>query len=101
MSAIKKRNEFNEHRGADGSHDCGTDALNAACKAIQDSHSTARTLAIVGIGAGVVLAGASAVLFVMSSPGEAKSGEAKSGTTSALACVPDVVSRGVSCRLQF
>ena len=96
LAAIKKKNEFNEHKGPDGSFDCGTDALNAPCKAIQDSHSTARTLAIVGIGAGVVLAGASAVLFVMSSPGEAKS-----GTTSALACVPDVVSRGVSCRLQF
>jgi len=96
LSAIKKKNEFNEHKGADGSFDCGTDAPNAACKAIQDSHGTARTLAIVGFGAGVVLAGASAVLFVMSSPGEAKS-----GTTSALACVPDVVSRGVSCRLQF
>jgi len=96
LSAIKKKNEFNDHRGADGSHDCGTDALNAACKSIQDAHGSARTLAIVGIGAGVVLAGASAVLFVMSSPGEAKS-----GTTSALACVPDVVSRGVSCRLQF
>ena len=96
LAAIKKKNEFNEHKGPDGSFDCGTDAPNAACKAIQDSHGTARTLAIVGFGAGVVLAGASAVLFVMSSPGEAKS-----GTTSALACVPDVVSRGVSCRLQF
>jgi hypothetical protein len=96
LVAISKKNEFNEHKGPDGSFDCGTDAPNAACKAIQDSHATARTLSIVGFGAGVVLAGASAVLFVMSSPGEAKS-----GTTSALACVPDVVSRGVSCRLQF
>jgi hypothetical protein len=96
LSAIKKKNEFNEHKGADGSFDCGTDAPNLMCKAIQDSHGTARTLSIVGFSAGVALAGASAVLFVMSSPGEAKS-----GTTSALACVPDVVSRGVSCRLQF
>ena len=96
LAAISKKNEFNEHKGPDGSFDCGTDALNAECKAIQDSHGTARTLSIVGFGAGVVLAGASAVLFVMSS-----SGEAKSGTTAALACVPDVVSRGVSCRLQF
>jgi len=97
LAAIKKKNEFNDHKGPDGSFDCGTDALNAPCKAIQDSHSTARTLAIVGISAGVVLAGASAVLFVMSSPGEAKSGT----TSAALACVPDVVSRGLSCRLQF
>ena len=96
LAAIKKKNEFNEHKGPDGSFDCGTDAPNAACKSIQDSHSTARTLAIVGFVAGGVLAGASVALFVMSSPGEAKS-----GTTSALACVPDVVSRGVSCRLQF
>ena len=96
LSAIKKKNDFNEHQGPDGSFDCGTDAPNAACKAIQDSHSTARTLAIVGFVAGGVLAGASAVLFVMSSPAETKS-----GTTSALACVPDVVSRGLSCRLQF
>ena len=96
LAAIKKKNEFNEHKGPDGSFDCGTDALNAACKSIQDSHSTARTLAIVGFVAGGVLAGVSVALFVMSSPGEAKS-----GTTSALACVPDVVSRGVSCRLQF
>ena len=29
LAAIKKKNEFNEHKAPDGSLDCGTDALNA------------------------------------------------------------------------
>ena len=96
LAAISKKNEFNDHKGTDGAFDCNTTAPTPACKTLQDAHGTARTLAIVGFVAGAALAGASAVLFVMSSPGEAKS-----GTTSALACVPDVATRGVSCRLQF
>lgn len=96
MQASSKEKEFNEHLGTDGVPDCNTTAPTPACKALQDSHDSARTLGIVGFVAGGVLAGASAALFVLSS-----SGEAKPATSTALACVPDVVSRGVSCRLQF
>jgi hypothetical protein len=96
LMAIKKKNEFNDHKGPDGMYDCATAALTPACKTLQEEHSSARTLAIVGFVAGGVLAGASAVLFVLS-----PQGGATPGTTSALACVPDVVTRGVSCRLQF
>jgi hypothetical protein len=98
--AIKKRNEFNDHMGQDPNTldrklilDCNTTAPTADCKSIQDSWSRARTLSIVGFVAGAVLAGGAAALWVVSSPKE------HSGT--ALACAPDLGSRGLGCRLEF
>ena len=102
--AIKKKNEFNDHLGPDPNdpfntaarlQDCNTTFLTPDCKAIADSHDRARTLSIVGFVAGGVLAGGAAVLWVLSSPKE------HAGSASALACVPDIGSRGVACRLQF
>src|SRR4029079_4304811 len=104
--AIKKRNQFNDHLGPDPNDpfggamitDCNTTALTSDCKSIQDSWSRARTLSIVGLVAGGVLAGGAAVLWVLSSPKEQAAGGA--GAT-ALACVPDIGARGLACRLQF
>ena len=101
--AIKKRNEFNDHLGMDPNDpfnsglitDCNTMSPTPACKSIQDSWSKARTLSIVGFVAGGVLAGGAAVLWVLSSPKE------QAGSTTALACAPDLGSRGLACRLQF
>jgi hypothetical protein len=101
--AIKKRNEFNDHLGPDPNDpfgsaqitDCNTTAPTPACKSIQDSWSRARTLSIVGVIAGGVLAGGAAALWVISSPKE------QAGGSTALACAPDLGSRGLSCRLQF
>jgi len=103
--AIKKRNQFNDHLGPDPNDpfggamitDCNTMTPTAECKGIQDSWSRARTLSIVGFVAGGVLAGGAAVLWVLSSPKESASG---AGST-ALACTPDIGTRGVACRLQF
>jgi hypothetical protein len=102
ITAIKKRNDFNNHMGPDPSTggqitDCATTDLTPACKSIKDSWSTARTLSIVGLVAGAVLAGGAAALWVVSSPKE------HAGSTSALACAPDVGvgSRGVACQLRF
>jgi hypothetical protein len=101
--AIKKKNEFNDHLGPDPNDpfssakilDCNTTFLTPDCKGIQDSHDRARTLSIVGFVAGGVLAGGAAVLWVLSSPKE------HAGSASALACAPDIGSRGVACRMQF
>jgi hypothetical protein len=103
--AIKKRNEFNDHTGPDLNDpfntaqitDCNTTAPTPACKGIQDSWSRARTLSIVGLIAGGVLAGGAAALWVISSPG----GKEQAGAGTALACAPDLGSRGLACRLQF
>jgi hypothetical protein len=102
ITAIKKRNEFNNHIGPDpmtGGQitDCNTMQPTPACKSIQDSWSTARTLSIVGLVAGAVLAGGAAALWVVSSPKE------HAGSTTALACAPnvDIGSRGVACQLRF
>jgi hypothetical protein len=102
--AIKKKNEFNDHLGPDPNdpfntairiQDCNTQSPTPTCKGIQDSHDRARTLSIVGFAAGGVLAGGAAVLWLLSSPKE------HAGSASALACAPDIGSRGVACRLQF
>ena len=105
--AIKKRNEFNDHLGPDPNDpfggaqitDCSTTAPTDACKSIQDSWSRARTLSIVGFIAGGVLAGGAAALWVISSP--PGPGKEQAGSSTALACAPDLGSRGLSCRLQF
>jgi hypothetical protein len=102
LTAIKKRNDFNNHVGPDPTTggqitDCATTQLTPACKSIKDSWSTARTLSIVGLVAGAVLAGGAAALWVVSSPKE------HAGPTTALACAPnvDIGSRGVACQLRF
>jgi hypothetical protein len=101
--AIKKRNEFNNHMGPDPisgaqTMDCGTKMPTPACKSIQDSWSQARTLSIVGFVAGAALAGGAAALWFISAP---KEHGGSGGSTTALACAPNVLSPGVACRLEF
>jgi hypothetical protein len=100
IAAIKKRNDFNNHMGPDPmtggqTMDCNLMTTTPACKSIEDSWSKARTLSIVGFVAGGVLAGGAAALWFVSAPRE------HGGSTTALACAPDVVSPGVACRLEF
>jgi hypothetical protein len=101
--AINKRNEFNDHEGPDPNNvgrtikDCGTETPTDACRAIMDSHESARTLSIVGFVAGGVLTAGAAVLWVLTSPKPA----AGSASSSTFACTPDLVTRGVACRMQF
>jgi len=101
--AINKRNEFNDHTIPDPANplsqtiqDCNTTFLSPDCKAIQDSHESARKLSIIGFVAGGVLTAGAAVLWMLSSPKERAAG---SGT--AIACTPDFGTRGVACRMQF
>jgi hypothetical protein len=100
--AIKNRNDFNNHLGSDPNDpfnmgaqitDCNLQSPTPACQEIEDSWSRARTLSIVGFVAGGVLAGGAAVLWVLSAP--------KEHAGAALACAPDIGSRGFGCRLQF
>ena len=101
--AINKRNEFNDHTIPDPANplsqtiqDCNTTFLSPDCKAIQDSHESARKLSIIGFVAGGVLTAGAAVLWVLSSPKE-RAG----GSSTAIACTPDFGTRGVACRMQF
>jgi len=101
FNAASKQDTFNAHTAVDGGttyHDCGTSKLSPACKTLKDDYDQAFTLSIVGFVSAGVLAAASTVFFVYSAPGQG--GERVSGT-SALACVPDPVARGIGCSLRF
>jgi hypothetical protein len=96
LIAINKRNEFNDHTDPSTMiPDCNTTAPTGPCKALMDSHESARTLSIVGFVAGGVLTAGAAVLWVLSSPKE------RAGSSSAFACTPDLGTRGVACGMQF
>ena len=100
IGAAGKSSDFNDHTSTAGGvtyHDCGTNNLSAACKALKDDYDQSVTLSIVGfVGAGV-LAAASTVLFMYSS---ADHGE-RAGAVGAVACVPDPIGRGIGCSLRF
>jgi hypothetical protein len=101
VKALLKQNEFENHTGPNPSsptmliQDCATAKLSAACKTISDAHDSAVKLAVVGYAIGGALAVGSVVLFVLSSEAERPS------TDSAVACLPDLLNPGVSCRLRF
>lgn len=103
FNAASKRDAFNSHTAVEGGavvEDCGTAALNAACKPLKDSYNQALTLSIVGFVSAGALAIASTVLFKLSSSGHAGSPES-SGVAGALACVPEPGVRGFGCALRF
>jgi hypothetical protein len=101
VEALLKQNEFENHTGPNPSspmmliQDCATAKLSVACKSISDAHDSAVKLAVVGYAVGGALAVGSVVLFVLSSEAEHPS------TDSTVACLPDLLNPGVSCRLRF
>jgi hypothetical protein len=79
--------------------DCGTTAVNyggAACQAIHKDLVGARAMALVGYGLAGALGAVSAILFATSSDSSPKS-----SSSTAFACAPDLVARGLGCRIQF
>ena len=103
FNAASERDAFNSHTAVQGGvtvEDCGTAALNAACKQLKDSHDTALTLSVVGFVSAAALGAASAVLFKLSSSGHGTNPES-SGSAGAFACVPEPGVRGLGCALRF
>ena len=101
FNAASKQDTFNAHTAVDNGvtfHDCGTSKLSPACKALKDDYDQAFTLSIVGLVSAGVLGAASTVMFLYSASGQ---GGERAGGTSALACVPDPVARGIGCSLRF
>jgi hypothetical protein len=103
FNAASKRDAFNGHTTVQGGvvvEDCGTAALNAACKPLKDSYDTALTASIVGFVSAAALAATSTVLFKLSSSGHGANPE-RSGLAGTFACVPEPGVRGVGCALRF
>lgn len=99
-----RADKFNGHTGPTAndptgtSRNCGDDETNhggAGCAALYDDVTRARTLSLVGLAVGGLLAGGTAALFVLSAPRD--TGPANAST----ACVPNLYSPGVVCRLTF
>jgi tetratricopeptide (TPR) repeat protein len=104
MAWSTRSDRFNNHTGPTTgdpmglSKNCGVDEINhggVGCSALYDDVSTARTLAIVGLAGGAALTAGSLILFFKSTSGQ------DSGTSTATACVPNLYSPGVLCRLSF
>jgi hypothetical protein len=103
FNAASKRDAFNNHTGVEGGvtvEDCGTAALNAACKPLKDAYDQALTVSIIGFATAGALAVASSVLFKLSSSGHAGNPEG-SGVARTFACVPELGVRGFGCALRF
>jgi hypothetical protein len=103
FDAAAKRNTFNDHTSDVGGvpyQDCGTASLSAACQPLKDAYDRALTLSVVGFAAaGVLASGASAMLLLsrQSRTGASDSG----GSAHALGCLPDPITRGLTCNLRF
>jgi len=85
-----KRSDFNSMEA------CDANLLTrggSGCSTLLDSAERARLFALIGYGAAAVFGGTSALLFL--------SAPAADTRTARLACAPDLVSPGVSCRLAF
>ncbi len=103
FNAASKRDAFDSHTGVEGGvtvEDCGTAALNAACKPLKDAYDQALTVSIIGFVTAGALAVVSSVLFKLSSSGHAGNPEG-SGVARTLACVPELGVRGFGCALRF
>jgi hypothetical protein len=101
--AASARNDFNNHMGTVNGvygRDCGTGNLSPECKPLKDAYDQAVTLSIVGFAAAGALAAGASVMFVLSSPNRSVTAES-TGSAHALACVPDLWTRGLSCSLRF
>jgi hypothetical protein len=92
--ASHKLDDFNTTLAPDGSgRSCGTDRPNyggGVCRTLHDDWNQARTLGLVGIIGGGVLAAASVTMFVVSNEGNRK-----------LACGPAPGTLGVTCAGRF
>jgi tetratricopeptide (TPR) repeat protein len=103
INAAAKRNDFNNHTTTVGGvtyQDCGTAALSSACQPLKQAYDQAFTLSVVGfVAAGALAAGAS-TLFILSH-GERAGAPDAGASTHAFGCVPDPVSRGLTCNLRF
>jgi PEGA domain-containing protein len=107
ISAAAKRNDFNNHTTTVGGttyQDCGTANLSASCQPLKQAYDQAYTLSVVGfVAAGALAAGASA-LFILSRgerAGAADTRGSAGASTHAFGCVPDPLSRGLTCNLRF
>jgi hypothetical protein len=102
----QKRSDFADHKGpplddpqaapSTWLRDCGESLPSrgsAACQSLYDASKQGRTIALIGYGAGAVLAAGAAVLFRASRP------EGASGPS--LACVPEPPSLAMSCAIRF
>jgi len=90
--------KFDDHKDPTGKfNDCGngdTGYGGAGCAAIHEDLSRARTLAIVGLGAGIAVAAGATYLFATSSAQQPR-------TVVALPCALDVAGKGFVCRTSF
>jgi hypothetical protein len=99
----KRKNEFDAHTkpvapGERPPRDCGTTVPGHGgpqCDLIFQQAQTARSLLIVGYAAAGALAVGSAILFIVSSNGDAEP------ANQALACTPSLYPAGGVCRLTF
>jgi hypothetical protein len=102
----QKRSDFADHKGpplddpqaapSTWLRDCGESLPSrgsAACQSLYDASKQARTVALIGYGAGAVLAAGAVVLFRAARP------EGASGPS--LACVPELPSLAMSCAVRF
>jgi hypothetical protein len=102
----QKRSDFADHKGpplddpqaasSTWLRDCGESLPSrgsAVCQSLYDASKQGRTVALIGYGAGALLAAGAAVLFRGSRP------EGASG--SSLACVPELPSLAMSCAVRF
>ena len=104
--AIKKRNEFNDHLGPDPNDpfgsaqitDCSTTAPTDACKVDPGSRGRARGRCR---SSGSSRAACSRAARRRSGSSRRRQAGNRPGPRTALACAPDLGSRGLSCRLQF
>jgi hypothetical protein len=93
---VDNLNKFDDHVGPTGTKNCGASDPSyggPGCQSLHDSLSTGRTLALIGYGVAAAAATTSIILFATSGPSEPK--------TTALACAPDLLERGMSCRIAF
>jgi hypothetical protein len=103
FDAAAKRDAFNNHTSDVGGvhyQDCATASVSAACQPLKDSYDRAFTLSVVGfVAAGVLASGASAMLLLsrQNHTGTSDPG----GSAHALGCLPDPVSRSLTCSLHF
>jgi tetratricopeptide (TPR) repeat protein len=104
FNAASKRDAFNSHTAVQGGvvvEDCGSAALNGACKPLKDSYDQALTLSVVGFVSAAALAITSTVLFKLSSSGHGGNPESSGVAAGTFACIPEPGVRGFGCALRF
>lgn len=102
----KRVRAFDDHVGPSPvdptrtSTNCGADQPNRGgpgCASLYNDLSSAKTLTIVGLTVGGLLAAGSVTLFILSTPPDGSTPTAQARAV----CSPDVLSPGLSCRFSF